>query len=128
MRQFIYDSWNGVMNAKHNPLRNIQDLQVRHLALQALAWMWCIAFSLTIGDLMFFGTSVIAHAALIIAIVITVATFETAKRRPQSFNFVKGYHSMNGHVVVGAVWINGKKTILPDGDPGGSMSNGCYFD
>ena len=43
---------------------------------------------------MFFGTSVIAHAALIIAIVITVATFETAKRKPQSFNFVKGYHSM----------------------------------
>ena len=117
MRQFIYDSWNGVMNAKHNPLRNIQDLQVRHLALQALAWMWCIAFSLMIGDLMIFGTSVIAHAALIIAIVITVATFETAKRKPQTFNFVKGYHSMGRSR--GSVWINGKKTILPEGDPGG---------
>ena len=31
--------------------------------------------------------------------------------------FVKGYHSMGRSR--GAVWINGKKTILPDGDPGG---------
>ena len=54
---------------------------------------------------------------LIIAIVITVATFETAKRRPQTFNFIKGYHSMGRSR--GAVWINGKKTILPEGDPGG---------
>ena len=98
------------MNANHNPLKHIDDLQVRHIVLQTLAWMWCIAFSLTIGDLMFFGTSVIAHAALIIAIVITVATFETAKRKPQTFNFVKGYHSMGRSR--GAVWINGKKTIL----------------
>ena len=42
MRQFVYDSWQGVMNAKHNPLKNIPDMQVRHLVLQALAWMWCI--------------------------------------------------------------------------------------
>ena len=66
MRQFIYDCWNGVMNAKHNPLKNIQDLQVRHMALQALAWMWCIAFSIMIGDLMFFGTSLIAHTACLL--------------------------------------------------------------
>ena len=117
MRQFIYDCWQGVMSAKHNPLKNIQDLQVRHMALQALAWMWCIAFSLMIGDLMFFGTSVIAHMVLIAAIVVTVSTFETAKRRPKSFNFVKGYHGMGRSR--GAVWINGKKTLLPEGDPGG---------
>ena len=110
------------MNAKHNPLRNIQDLQVRHLALQALAWMWCVAFSVMVGDFMFFGTSVVAHAALIIAIVITVATFETAKRKPQSFNFIKGYHSMGRSR--GYVWTTGPngqivKTKLPEGDPGG---------
>ena len=45
MRQFVYDSWQGVMNAEFSPLKNIKDMQVRHLALQALAWMWCIAFS-----------------------------------------------------------------------------------
>ena len=27
MRKFIYDGWNGVMNYKHNPLKNIPDLQ-----------------------------------------------------------------------------------------------------
>ena len=88
MRQFVYDSWQGVMNAKHNPLKNIPDMQVRHLVLQALAWMWCIIFSLLIGDLTVFGTSVLGHTALIIGIVITVATFETAKRKPSSFSFV----------------------------------------
>ena len=117
MRKLISDGWNGVMNYKMNPLKNIPDLQVRHMVMQILAWMWCIAFSIMIGDLMFFGTSLIAHTALILAIVITVATFETAKRRPQSFNFIKGYHSMGRSR--GAVWINGKKTILPEGDPGG---------
>ena len=117
MTKFIYDCWNVVMNYERNPLRNIQDLHVRHMVMQLLAWMWCIAFSLMIGDLMFFGTSLIAHTVLIVAIVITVATFETAKRRPQSFNFIKGYHSMGRSR--GAVWINGKKTILPEGDPGG---------
>ena len=115
MRQFIYDSWNGVMNAKHNPLRNIQDLQVRHLALQALAWMWCIAFSLTIGDLMFFGTSVIAHAALIIAIVITVATFETAKRRPTFFNDFPTSTPSRAR----SMFFNGKRIKLDPQDKGG---------
>ena len=122
MRQFVYDSWNGVMNAKLSPLKNIPDMTVRHMVLQALAWMWCTAFSLMIGDFMIFGTSIIAHAALIAAIVVTVATFETAKRKPRSFDFIKGYHAMGrsrGHV-----WSEGpdgriKKIQLPKGDPGG---------
>mgnify|MGYP006058389289 CR=1 FL=1 len=122
MKQFIYDSWNGIMNANHNPLKHIDDLQVRHIVLQTLAWMWCIAFSLMIGDLMFFGTSVIAHMVLIAAIVVTVSTFETAKRRPQTFNFIKGYHSMGRSR--GYIWTSGPdgqlvKTKLPAGDPGG---------
>ena len=117
MRQYVYDSWQGIMDAEFSPLKNIKDMQVRHLALQALAWMWCVAFSVMIGDFMLFGLSVIGHTALIVAIVITVATFETAKRKPQTFNFVKGYHSMGRSR--GAVWINGKKTVLPEGDPGG---------
>ena len=39
MREWIYDSWNGVMNAERNPLRHIPDLQTRHMVLQILAWM-----------------------------------------------------------------------------------------
>ena len=117
MRKFVYDSWNSVMDANKNPLRHIPDLQVRHMVLQVLAWMWCVAFSLYIGSFWFMGASMLGHALLLAAIVVTVATFETAKRKPQTFNFVKGYHSMGRSR--GAVWINGKKTILPDGDPGG---------
>ena len=117
MREFIYDSWNGVMNAKHNPLRHIQDLQVRHFVLQVLAWMWCIVFALMIGSWTVFGVSAVAHLAFIAGIVLTVAAFETAKRSPQSFNFVKGYHSMGRSR--GSVWVNGKRVDLPEGDPGG---------
>jgi len=117
MREFIYDSWNGVMNAKHNPLRHIQDLQVRHFVLQVLAWMWCIVFALMIGSWTVFGVSAVAHLAFIAGIVLTVAAFETAKHSPQSFNFVKGYHSMGRSR--GSIWVNGKRVDLPEGDPGG---------
>ena len=46
MNKFIHDSWNVVMNSKHNPLRNIPDINTRHLVMQLLAWMWCIIFSI----------------------------------------------------------------------------------
>lgn len=85
MRKFIYDSWQAVMNAEINPLRHIPDMQVRHLALQGLAWMWCVVFSIMVSDFMFFGLSVIGHSALIVGVVVTVATFETAKRKPEVF-------------------------------------------
>ena len=57
MIKFIHDSWEGIMNADMNPLRHIPDLQVRHLAIQLLAWMWCIAFSLYFGSLIVSRTS-----------------------------------------------------------------------
>ena len=85
MRTFVYNSWNAVMNHEKNPLKHIQDLQVRHLVLQILAWMWCIAFSFYVGSFFVFGISAIAHILLIAAIVITVATFDTAKRKPEYF-------------------------------------------
>ena len=85
MRSFIVDSWNGVMNMDRNPLRHIPDLNVRHMVLQVLAWMWCIVFSMWIGSFWIMGISMIAHALLLAAIVITVGTFETAKRAPQYF-------------------------------------------
>ena len=85
MRQYVYESWNGVMNANINPLRHIPDLQTRHLILQILAWMWCIAFSFYVGSFFVFGISAIAHILLLAAIVITVATFDTAKHKPEYF-------------------------------------------
>ena len=81
MRQFVFDSWNGVMDASVNPLRHIPDLQVRHLAIQLLAWMWCICFSLYFGSFVVFGFTAVAHIILIIAIVVTVAVFKNEEKR-----------------------------------------------
>ena len=83
--KFIHDAWNVVMNHERNPLRHIADLQTRHVVMQILAWMWCIIFSMSIGSITLFGVSAVAHTLLIAGIVVTVATFETAKRRPQYF-------------------------------------------
>ena len=81
MIRFIHDSWEGVMNMDKNPLRHIPDLQVRHLAIQLLAWMWCICFSLYFGSFVVFGFTAVAHIILIIAIVVTVAVFKNEEKR-----------------------------------------------
>ena len=85
MRQFIYDSWEGVMNADKNPLRHIPDTNTRHMVLQVLAWMWCIIFSMYLGSMWIFGITAIAHGLVVAGIVLTVGTFETAKKAPQYF-------------------------------------------
>ena len=69
MRQYVYDSWNSVMDAR-NPLRHIPDLNTRHMVLQVLAWMWCIVFSMWVGSFWIMGASMIAHAFILAAIVL----------------------------------------------------------
>tara|TARA_B100002019_G_C21051682_1_gene489600 strand:- start:292 stop:660 length:369 start_codon:yes stop_codon:yes gene_type:complete len=119
MRQFIYDSWNGVMDANINPLRHIPDTNTRHMVLQVLAWMWCIVFSMYMGSIFVMGITMIAHILLLTAIVITVATFETAKAN--GFNLrlehkTNGYHtpSRTRHM-----YYDGKRIELDPNDPGG---------
>ena len=122
MRQLVYDSWKGVMNAEINPLRRIPDTNTRHMVLQVLAWMWCIAFSVIVGSWTVFGVSAIAHVFLIGAIAVTVGTFETAKRKPSAFKFIKGYHSYGrGRTYTIYHDKNGlpKKVYLDPRDPGG---------
>ena len=92
MRTIVVNSWNHIMNHELNPLRHIPDLQTRHVVMQFLAWMWCIIFSMSLGSITVFGVSAVAHALLIAGIVVTVATFETAKRKPQYFGGLgRGY-------------------------------------
>ncbi|MBJ64707.1 MAG: hypothetical protein CMB55_07945 [Euryarchaeota archaeon] len=74
-----------VMDSKHNPLRNIPDINTRHMIMQVLAWMWCIIFSMYLGSIVAFGISAMIHAVVIAGVFITVGVFETAKRRPQYF-------------------------------------------
>ena len=85
MREWIYDCWNLVMDDKRNPLSVIPDNSVRHMIMQVLAWVWCIAFAMMVGSWTVFGISAVAHLFLIAALVITVGTFETARRQPQYF-------------------------------------------
>ena len=73
------------MDHNMNPLSKIPDLGIRHVVMQILAWMWCIIFSMSVGSITVFGVSAVAHALFIAGVVITVGTFETARRKPQYF-------------------------------------------
>lgn len=110
MRQYIVDSWNAVMNFNYNPLKNIPDLQVRHMVMQILAWMWCIAFSMYFTSMWIFGITAIAHMFIISAIVVTVATFSASKK----LNFT--YHTPSRSR---AIYHNGKRVELDPSDVGG---------
>ena len=52
----------------------------------AIFWMWVIAFTIASGTWAYAGLNAVVHAVLLAAIAITVAVFETAKRKPQLFN------------------------------------------
>ena len=92
MRKFIYDSWEGLMDHRLNPLRHIPDLQVRHMVMQILAFMWSAIFALqTTNIFMNFAISSIAHVAFVTGIVVTVATFKV--EQTTGFKFRSGSHS-----------------------------------
>ena len=93
MRKFIVNSWNAVMSSEHNPLRNIPDLGTRHMIMQVLAWMWCIVFAIIVGSMWAGVVSMMIHTLLLGAVAVTVATFETAKRKPEYFG---GFGRGNG--------------------------------
>ncbi len=121
MREFIYDSWNGIMNADINPLKHIPDINTRHMVLQVLAWMWCIVFSMYVGSIFVMGVTMIVHVIFLAAIVVTVATFEAAKNNSSIFKLrlehkTNGYHtpSRTRHM-----YYNGKRIELDKNDPGG---------
>ena len=121
MREFIYESWNGIMNADVNPLKHIPDINTRHMVLQVLAWMWCIVFSMYVGSIFVMGVTMIAHVIFLAAIVITVATFETAKNNSNSFK-LRLEHKTNGYHTPSRtryMYYNGKRIELDKNDPGG---------
>ena len=85
MREWVYDCWNSVMDSEKNPLSVIPDFSTRHMIMQVLAWMWCIAFAMIVGSMWAGVASMLIHTMLLGAIAITVATFETANRNPNAF-------------------------------------------
>jgi len=121
MREFIYDSWNGIMNADVNPLKHIPDINTRHMVLQVLAWMWCIVFSMYVGSIFVMGVTMIVHVVFLAAIVITVATFEAAKNNSSIFK-LRLEHKTNGYHTPSRtryMYYNGKRIELDKNDPGG---------
>ena len=80
MRQFVTDSYNGVMNARYNPLRNIPDHDIRNAIMLGLMCMWCTIFAVWTGALVFLGASIFFHALLFFGVLVTVGSFELAKR------------------------------------------------
>ena len=118
--KFVYDSWNSVMDHDRNPLKNIPHLNTRHMVMQVLAWMWCIMFSMYFSSMWIFGITAIAHIFILAAIAVTVAAFETAKRKPQFF-LKKGYHTSSRSRQVMYLSGNGRlqKIELDPNDPGG---------
>ena len=79
------NTYQTVMDSRYNPLLNVQDVTTRHLIMQMLAWMWCIIFSMWMGSILVFGVSAAVHAIRIAGVFITVATFETARKKPGYF-------------------------------------------
>ena len=86
MRKFVVSCWNHIMDAEVNPLRHIPDLQVRHMIMQILAFMWSAVFALYIANsVMAFGISAFLHVLLVGAVVVTVGTFKVAEHQPWRF-------------------------------------------
>ena len=113
MREFIYDSWNS-MNPEST--KTYSRSNTRHMVLQVLAWMWCIVFSMWVGSFWIMGASMIAHALILAAIVVTVATFETAKRKP---NFFQDFPTSTPSRARMYMWMDGRKIKLDPQDKGG---------
>ena len=120
MKQFIYDSWNGIMDHNKNPLRHIADLQVRHMIMQVLAFLWSAVFALYIVDSIYaFGISALAHVVFLGAIVLTVGTFKVAENQPWRFGSYHSYGRSRGYVIYRDRKGNTYKVPLDDKDPGG---------
>lgn len=82
----VLQTYNLIMDSSINPLKNVKNLQVRHMVMQLLACMWSLIFGMYIVESIYaFGISALVHSLLIVAIVITVAVFDTANRSPEVF-------------------------------------------
>ena len=114
--KYIYDTWDSIMNHDRNPLKNIPHTNTRHMIMQVLAWMWCIAFSSYFSSMWIFGVTAIAHIIILAAIAVTVATFETARRKPDFFLRNDGYHTTSRSRYI---YYNGKRYERDPQDMGG---------
>lgn len=83
--------WNFIFNHEVSPLRHIPDVSTRHYVLQALGFMWAVAFGVAVQSYTWIAYSIIGHVALIAAMTITAATLTTATVRPELFERKAGW-------------------------------------
>ena len=69
------------MDHNKNPLRHIPDPVSRLWIMTVLAWMWCIAFGLYVGSVIYMGISLVAHFGILFMIMFTAAIFYDAEIR-----------------------------------------------
>lgn len=120
MKKFVVDCWDVIMDHNKNPLRHIPDLQVRHMVMQVLAFMWSAVFALYIAESVYaFGISAFAHVVFIGAVVITVGTFKVAEKQPWRFGSYHSYGRSRGYVIYRDMDGNPYKVPLDKNDPGG---------
>ena len=120
MSKFVVNCWNHIMDAEVNPLRNIPDLNVRHMIMQVLAFMWSAVFSIAIADsILAFGISATVHVLFIAAVVITVGTFKLAEHRPWAFGSYHSYGRSRGYTIYHDKKGNPRKVYYDRNDPGG---------
>jgi hypothetical protein len=97
LRNGIVYIWNYVFNHRVSPLRNIEDVAIRHYVLQMLGVMWAVSFSLSIGSYTFLTYSIIGHTILIAAAAITVGTWTAASLKPELFTRGNGRRKDGEH-------------------------------
>lgn len=90
MMNLVKHAWDFIFNHNVSPLRHIPDLSTRHYVLQALGFMWAVAFSLAVGSYTFFAFNLLGHVVLIGAAAVTIATYGTATMRPRTFALASG--------------------------------------
>lgn len=98
MQKLVADIWNFIFDHDVSPLRNIPDLATRHMVFQLLGWMWAGSFAIATGSYILLPASLIAHAVLIAAAAVTVATYSTAALRPEVFTSGSGRRHDGEHV------------------------------
>jgi len=85
IRRLVFYCWEFVFNHEVSPLRHIPNVAIRHYVLQALGFMWAVAFAVAVGSYTFLAVSLIGHTVLIAAAAITVATWTAATKKTDLF-------------------------------------------
>ena len=82
MKDFATHLRSPAMVCPTNTLKNIRYLGTRLVILQRLAWMWYIIFSMSLGLILLFGLTAVAHAFVTAGVFATVATSDEARNKP----------------------------------------------